>query len=61
VPPPGIGAGRFLSLMAVDKKVQDGRIRLILLRAIGDAVVEAGFDPALLEQTLRAGNELCKE
>ncbi|MEX1198693.1 MAG: 3-dehydroquinate synthase [Pseudohongiellaceae bacterium] len=61
VPPPGIDADRFLALMAVDKKVQDGRIRLILLRAIGDAVVEADFDPALLRQTLQAGNELCKE
>jgi 3-dehydroquinate synthase len=61
VPPAEIDADRFLALMAVDKKVQDGRIRLVLLRAIGDAVVEAGFDPALLRQTLQAGNELCKE
>lgn len=60
-PPEGIKADRFLELMAVDKKVQDGRIRLILLRALGEAVVEAGFDPALLRRTLQAGNELCKE
>src|SRR5690606_615136 len=29
---------RFLELMAVDKKVLDGRLRLVLLRNIGEAV-----------------------
>ncbi len=27
---------RFLELMAVDKKVQGGRLRLVLLKAIGE-------------------------
>jgi 3-dehydroquinate synthase len=30
---------QFLSLMTVDKKVLDGRLRLVLLKAIGQAVV----------------------
>jgi 3-dehydroquinate synthase len=40
--------------MARDKKVLSGRIRLVLLRAIGDAIITADYDPALLYQTLLA-------
>ena len=43
---------RFLQLMAVDKKVLDGGLRLVLLKGIGDAVVTGEFDPDLLSQTL---------
>jgi len=35
--PENMGAEVFLDLMARDKKVVDGRLRLILLKAIGDA------------------------
>lgn len=44
--PAGIDNERFLELMAVDKKVIDGRLRLVLLRGIGEAVVtdEAPLD-----------------
>lgn len=51
-PPPQISPGRFLALMAVDKKVLDGRLRLVLLRGIGEALVTDDFDPALLRATL---------
>jgi 3-dehydroquinate synthase len=54
VPPKGIGPDRFLDLMAVDKKVQDGRLRLVLLRGIGSSVVTDGFDPVVLRATLQA-------
>ncbi|MBV5273255.1 MAG: 3-dehydroquinate synthase [Lamprocystis purpurea] len=54
VPPSDLSAERFLELMAVDKKVLDGRLRLVLLRAIGAAVVTDQFDPALLRATLGA-------
>jgi 3-dehydroquinate synthase len=37
--PKGIAAERYLELMSHDKKVLDGQLRLILLRAIGKAVV----------------------
>jgi 3-dehydroquinate synthase len=53
-PPSDLSAERFLELMAVDKKVLDGRLRLVLLRAIGAAVVTDAFDPALLRATLGA-------
>jgi len=53
-PPAGIGADRFLELMAVDKKVLDGRLRLVLLKGIGQAIVTDGFPAAALRATLEA-------
>ncbi len=52
--PAEIGAGQFLDLMAVDKKVTNGAVRLILLKGIGQAVISADFDPQLLHATLEA-------
>lgn len=51
-PPVDITPERFLSLMAVDKKVLDGQLRLVLLRGIGKAVITADFERSVLEQTL---------
>jgi 3-dehydroquinate synthase len=47
-PPSTMSAQRFLELMAVDKKVLDGRLRLVLLKDIGDAVVTDQFDGQML-------------
>ena len=59
IEPPGeLGRERFLDLMSVDKKVLDGRLRLILLDAIGAAKVSSDFDPQLLDQTLNHGMSL---
>ncbi len=52
VPPPELTEEQFLSLMSVDKKVLDGRLRLVLLRAIGDACVTDDFDSSKLQETL---------
>lgn len=38
---PALGAERYLELMAHDKKVEAGRMRLVLLRGIGRAVMHA--------------------
>lgn len=43
---------QFLDLMAGDKKVQAGTIRLVLLKEIGKAFVTGDYPQALLEQTL---------
>ncbi len=51
-PPAGISPNRFMELMAVDKKAEAGRLRLILLQGLGNAVVSDAFDPASLERTL---------
>jgi len=52
--PASLSVERLLELMAVDKKVQDGRVRLVLLDAIGQAHVDGGYDQALLHETLTA-------
>ena len=44
---------KFLELMSIDKKVIDGSLRLVLLKALGDAVVTGDFRPELLSKTLR--------
>jgi len=51
-PPSELSPERFLELMAVDKKAIEGRLRLVLLNAIGEAVVTADFDPAVLRHVL---------
>jgi 3-dehydroquinate synthase len=58
-PPPEMTAEDFLRLMSVDKKVQDGRIRFVLLRRIGEATVSADVPPELLRRTL-TGAGLCE-
>jgi len=50
--PAGLGSEQFLELMAVDKKIMDGGLRLILLKGIGNAVISEDFDHTLLVQTL---------
>ncbi len=51
-PPAELAADDFLRLMAVDKKVKDGQLRLILLRGLGRGVIADGIDPRLLRATL---------
>ena len=57
-PPEQIDAARFRELMAIDKKVVNGRLRLVLLQAIGAAVVTADFPPEALDATLPATSSL---
>ncbi|MGI9273663.1 MAG: 3-dehydroquinate synthase [Endozoicomonas sp.] len=51
-PPQGMQPQDFLELMAVDKKVLNSRLRLVLLQSIGQAVVTDEFDPDALARTL---------
>jgi len=44
----------FKALMAVDKKVVDGKLRLVLLKALGEAVVSSDFELAMFEDGLAA-------
>jgi 3-dehydroquinate synthase len=50
--PENIDGQAMLELMAVDKKVLDGSLRLVLLCSLGDAVVTSDFDQAKLIQLL---------
>ena len=53
-PPASMDQRQFMDLMAVDKKVIDGGLRLVLLKTIGKAVVTADFNHDLLTETLTA-------
>jgi 3-dehydroquinate synthase len=53
VPPATMTPDDFLRHMAVDKKVMNGQLRLVLLRQLGDAVVTGEFPRDVLEATLR--------
>lgn len=53
-PPADMRAEDFLTHMAVDKKVQNGQLRLVLLKSLGQAVVTADFSRDVLNETLVA-------
>ena len=53
-PPPRIGAERARQYMSVDKKVKAGRIRLVLLEALGRARFTAEYPDDALAATLAA-------
>lgn len=53
-PPSGMRSDAFEKHMKVDKKVLDGRIRLVLLNGLGRATVTSDFDPQRFTQQLRA-------
>jgi 3-dehydroquinate synthase len=52
---PKAGASKALQLMGMDKKVLAGKIRLVLLKGLGDATVTGDYDPDALRATLTAG------
>ncbi len=52
VPPVDMSAEDFLKHMAVDKKVLNGQLRLVLLKRLGEAVVTGDFPREVLEATL---------
>ncbi len=49
---PALGAEKYLQLMGLDKKVEGGKIRFVLLKPLGHAVKTGDVPQALLEQTL---------
>ena len=54
VPPLEMTPAHFLEHMAVDKKVIDGQLRLVLLSRLGEAVVTADYPGNILDETLSA-------
>jgi 3-dehydroquinate synthase len=51
---PAMNCDQFLSLMAVDKKVLDGQLRLVLLKEIGQAIVTSDISKEAICETLVA-------
>ena len=49
---PNLGVDKYLDLMANDKKVENGKIRLVLQQGIGKAVITSDYDVAKLKETL---------
>jgi len=50
--PPDLGAIKYLDLMGLDKKVENGKIRLVLQQGIGKAVITSDYDAEKLAATL---------
>ncbi len=51
---PPLGTEIYLQLMGLDKKVEGGKMRFVLLKSIGQAVVTGDVPEQLLRQTLNA-------
>jgi 3-dehydroquinate synthase len=52
--PADMTSQQFVELMGVDKKVLDGRLRLVLLESMGKAIVTSDINTDLLMQTFAA-------
>ena len=51
---PDLSVDKYLEWMGLDKKVEHGKMRFVLLKQIGHAVVYGEVPPDLLRQTLTA-------
>lgn len=51
---PRLGSEKYLRLMGLDKKVAEGKIRFVLLKALGHAVIASDVPAELLNQTLES-------
>ncbi len=49
----GVSAETLKSLMQLDKKVQAGKVRLVLLKSIGEAFITSDYDESVLDATLK--------
>jgi len=49
---PKLGVEKYLDLMQLDKKVADGKIRLVLQQGIGKSVITSDYDEKKLKETL---------
>jgi 3-dehydroquinate synthase len=52
---PNLGVEKYLDLMSLDKKVENGKIRLILQQGIGKSVITSNYDADKLKETLALG------
>lgn len=54
---PQIPLNDFLAYMAHDKKVLNGQLRLVLMQAVGQAIITKTFDVELMKQAILANQE----
>ena len=55
--PANVDAQQLIAAMRLDKKNRDGRIRLILLRALGDAFICADYDEDILRAVIERNSQ----
>lgn len=53
-PPKEMNAQQFIDLMAVDKKVIDGQLRLVLMKSLGQSVIAEGIDSMAIKEVLNS-------
>jgi 3-dehydroquinate synthase len=58
IDPPKISEDQYTELTSMDKKVVDGKIRLVLQKGIGDSVITSDYDMKHLKTTLQTSNFL---
>jgi len=51
---PYMSSEQYMQLMGLDKKVIDGQIRFVLLKALGQAVISSAVPAEMLRATLEA-------
>ncbi|MEW6687905.1 MAG: 3-dehydroquinate synthase [Pseudomonadota bacterium] len=51
---PGLAADRYLELMQVDKKAAGGKLRFVLLEALGRAAVRSDLEPRAVRESIAA-------
>ncbi|MDD5296991.1 MAG: 3-dehydroquinate synthase [Rhodocyclaceae bacterium] len=51
---PALGVDRYLELMSLDKKVSAGKLRLVLLKALGEACITGEAPPAMIRAAIEA-------
>lgn len=61
LPPLAMSLDSFVERMALDKKVLDGSLRLVLLAALGDAIVTSDFPVADFEASILDALEASKQ
>lgn len=60
-PPPNVTLEQFMTFMSVDKKVEAGVLRLILLKAPGQAIITSDFPESVLFDTIMHYHQLYKQ
>lgn len=60
-PPPSITLEQFMTYMSVDKKVEAGVLRLILLKEPGKAILTSEFEESILFDTIMHYHQLYKQ
>ena len=59
-PPKDLTAQKMIATMMLDKKTNDGQLRLVLAQRLGHAVLFDPSDTVALRETLEAGPNLCE-